>query len=74
LHTIGRAMNGVDAAGRETVTMRLSARAARALHTTARLCVTAHAVAVDAEGTAAAPRAPRRLPMSGPAPAAEPPR
>jgi thermitase len=48
--TIGRATTRLGAAGRKTVTVRLSARAARALRTTARLRVTAHAVAVDAAG------------------------
>jgi hypothetical protein len=48
--TIGRATTRLGAAGRKTVTVRLSARAARVLRTTARLRVTAHAVAVDAAG------------------------
>jgi subtilisin family serine protease len=48
--TIGRATTRLGAAGRKTVTVRLAARAARALRTTARLRVTAHAVAVDAAG------------------------
>ena len=48
--TIGRAITRLGAAGRKTVTVRLSARAARALRTTARLRVTAHALAVDAAG------------------------
>jgi hypothetical protein len=48
--TIGRATTRLGAAGRKTVTVRLSARAARALRTTARLRVIAHAVAVDAAG------------------------
>ena len=48
--TIGRAITRIGAAGRKTVTVRLSARAARALRTTARLRVVAHAVAVDAAG------------------------
>jgi thermitase len=48
--TIGRASIRLGAAGRTTVTVRLSARAARALRTTARLRVTAHALAVDAAG------------------------
>jgi hypothetical protein len=43
-------MTRLGAAGRKTVTVRLSARAARALRTTTRLRVTAHAVAVDAAG------------------------
>ncbi len=48
--TIGRAITRLGAAGRKTVTVRLSARAARALRRTARLRVFAHAVAVDAAG------------------------
>ena len=48
--TIGRAITRLGAAGRKTVTVRLSTRAARALRTTARLRVVAHAVAVDAAG------------------------
>jgi thermitase len=48
--TIGRAITRLGAAGRKTVTVRLSARAAGALRTTARLRVVAHAVAVDAAG------------------------
>ena len=48
--TIGRAITRLGAAGRKTVTVRLSARTARALRTTARLRVVAHAVAVDAAG------------------------
>jgi subtilisin family serine protease len=48
--TIGRASTRLGAAGRKTVTVRLSARAARAVRTIARLRVVAHAVAVDAAG------------------------
>jgi subtilisin family serine protease len=48
--TIGRAIARVGAAGRKTVTVRLSVRAARALRSVARLRVVAHAVAVDAAG------------------------
>jgi subtilisin family serine protease len=48
--TIGRAITRLGAAGRKTVTVRLLARTARALRTTVRLRVVAHAVAVDAAG------------------------
>ena len=48
--TIGRGITRLGAAGRKTVTVHLSARAARALRTTARLRVVAHAVAVDDAG------------------------
>jgi subtilisin family serine protease len=48
--TIGRASTRLDAAGRKTVTLRLSSRVASALRATRRLRVVAHAVAVDAAG------------------------
>ena len=48
--TIGRASVRLDAAGRRTVTVRVSVRVARALRSVARLRVVAHAVAVDAAG------------------------
>jgi hypothetical protein len=72
--TIGRTITRLGAAGRKTVTVRLSARAARALRT-ARLRVVAHAVAVDGAGNRPRHRARQDAPaLSGPAPAAEPPR
>jgi hypothetical protein len=48
--TLGRASARLDSAGHKTVTVRVSARVARALGTATRLRVVAHAVAVDAAG------------------------
>jgi hypothetical protein len=48
--TLGRASAQLGSAGRRAVTVRVSARVARALRPVVRLRVVAHAVAVDAAG------------------------